>query len=538
MKYTRSTFWILVGLVSFFLFSFTIAFGQNSTLTSEIISDTLTLPGYPVYGSNQDTLFLVYSRLGSLKAEDRAARVTQRIYELARNDRYNSDSLKLEEIEGTMDVLYGDQIIVSISSLDAKNYGAGVEELALRCRNRIDQYILEYQKENQAEAWLLRIVMTLAALLSAILIFYLVGKGTKKLEGWIRRKEKVIFKDLSYKGYTFLNKDQEIILATKVLHFFKWVLIFFFLYLLLPILFSIFPFSRDWSEIILNLVLDPVKDGIRAIWDYLPNLFSILVIVIFVNYLIRFVRFVFKEIQDEKLNISGFHPDWAMPTYNIARFLLLAFMLVLIFPYLPGSDSVVFKGVSVFLGILFSLGSSSAITNMIAGLVITYMRPFKLGDRIKIADATGDVIEKTLLVTRIRTTKNEIITIPNSSVLSGNTVNYSLQAEKEGLILHTTITLGYDIPWPKVHKVLIDAAIATEHVMTEPKPFVLQTSLDDFYVSYQLNAYTKMANIQAKVYSELHQNIQDFCRDNDIEIMSPHYRANRDGSDSTIPSKE
>ena len=175
---------------------------------------------------------------------------------------------------------------------------------------------------------------------------------------------------------------------------------------------------------------------------------------------------------------------------------------------------------------------------MIAGLVITYMRPFKPGDRIKIADVSGDVIEKTLLVTRIKTPKNEIITIPNSSVLTGNTVNYSVQAAQQGLILHTTITLGYDLPWRKVHQTLIQAALATKDIETDPKPFVLQTSLDDFYVSYQLNAYTRQASRQAMIYSELHQNIQDYCRDADIEIMSPHYRSNRDGSESTIPGKD
>ncbi|TNF43267.1 MAG: mechanosensitive ion channel family protein, partial [Cytophagales bacterium] len=264
----------------------------------------------------------------------------------------------------------------------------------------------------------------------------------------------------------------------------------------------------------------------------------ILVIIIFMRYLIRFVRFIFREIELERLQVAGFHPDWAMPTYNIVRFLLLAFTLVLIFPYLPGSDSPIFKGVSVFVGVIFSLGSSSAITNMIAGLVITYMRPFKPGDRIKIADVQGDVVEKTILVTRIKTPKNEIITIPNSSVLTGNTINYSLQAEGQGLILYTSVTLGYDIPWRKIHETLIEAALATEYIEKDPKPFVLQTSLDDFYVSYQINAYTKQPNKQAIIYSHLHQNIQDCCQKYGIEIMSPHYRANRDGSDSTIPGGE
>ena len=185
---------------------------------------------------------------------------------------------------------------------------------------------------------------------------------------------------------------------------------------------------------------------------------------------------------------------------------------------------------------LFSLGSTTAIANMVAGLVITYMRPFEIGDRIKIGDVTGDVVEKTLLVTRVKTPLNEVITIPNSSVLNSNTTNYSSEAMENGLIIHSTVTIGYDVPWKDIHRALIDAALRTDKVLNEPEPFVLQTSLDDFYVSYQINAYIREASKQAHIYSNLHQNIQDVCNERGIEIMSPHYRAARDGNMTTIPA--
>ncbi len=499
--------------------------------------ETSALKGFPVFGADGDTLFLVYSRFGSLTPEDRANRITQRIQTLADNELYVSDSLRIEEVEESLDIIYDEQIIITISPTDARQYGAELGELAERCRATIDADVLAYQEQYRWQAWAMRIGLAMAALLTAVAIFFLVQRGFRKLANWISKQDRM-FRDFSYRNYTYLTKARELSLVLQLLGFFKWFLILLTLYLLLPVLFSIFPESRDWSDIIIGWVLQPIRKVLRSIWEYLPNLFSILVIIFFMRYLIRFIKFVFKEIESEKLEINGFHADWAMPTYNIVRFLLFAFTLVLIFPYLPGSDSPIFKGVTVFVGVLFSLGSSSAVTNMVAGLVITYMRPFKPGDRIKIAEVSGDVIEKTLLVTRIKTIKNEIITIPNSSVLTGNTVNYSQQAEQQGLILHTTITLGYDLPWRKVHQTLIDAALVTDFVEKEPKPFVLQTSLDDFYVSYQLNAYTKQASKQALVYSELHKNIQDFCRDRDIEIMSPHYRANRDGSDITIPKSE
>ena len=211
-------------------------------------------------------------------------------------------------------------------------------------------------------------------------------------------------------------------------------------------------------------------------------------------------------------------------------------MIVVIFPYLPGSDSPIFKGISVFLGFLFTFGSAGSLANLIAGLVLTYMRLFKIGDRVKIDDVVGDVIEKSSLVTRVRTIKNEIVSIPHSKVMSSHTINYSSDAPEKGLIIHTTVTIGYDVPWKDMHKALIEAATRTELILDTPEPFVLQTSLDDFYVSYQINGYTREPGKQAVIYSDLHRHIQDVCNENGIEILSPHYRAARDGNMSTIPA--
>jgi len=264
-------------------------------------------------------------------------------------------------------------------------------------------------------------------------------------------------------------------------------------------------------------------------------MFTIAVIVLFIFFLIRLLRFLSVQLENGSVVLKGFYSDWAKPTFNILRILLYAFMFVLIFPYLPGSHSPVFQGVSVFLGILFSLGSSSAISNMVAGLVITYMRPFKIGDRVRIGDVTGNVIEKSLLITRIRTIKNEEITVPNSTILNSHTINFSAESSSAGLILHTSVTIGYNAPWRVVHQLLIDAAMATTGVLKDKTPFVLQTSLDDFFVTYQLNAYTDQPTNQSAIYSGLHQNIQDLFNKAGVEIMSPHYRAQRDGNDSTIP---
>jgi small-conductance mechanosensitive channel len=247
------------------------------------------------------------------------------------------------------------------------------------------------------------------------------------------------------------------------------------------------------------------------------------------------LKYLKSEIEYEHLKIPGFYPDFAGSTFQILRVLLLAFMFVLMFPYLPGSDSPVFQGVSVFLGFLFTFGSAGSLSNVISGFVLTYMRLFKIGDRVKIGEVFGDVIEKSPLVTRIRTTKNEIISVPNSTILNSQTINFSSDAPDKGLILHTTVTIGYDAPWKQVHEALIEAALRTDLILKEPAPFVLQTALQDYYVAYQINGYTKDPNRQAGIYSDLHQNIQDVFNEKGIEIMSPAYSALRDGNKITLP---
>jgi len=492
--------------------------------------------GYPVFGVMNDTLFLIYSKIGALTPKERAINISRKIEKLYEDDFLKTDSILVLKSENTYDIVYGEIIIMSISESDAIWYDKSMHELAQSFKETIKNSIVEAKNANSWLKIIVRIGLVLLVIGIALGLIWLIGKGYSRFLLFINSKKDKWLKALSYKDYTFLTAEQEMQVILFLVKIFRWFVYAILLYITLPIIFSIFPFSRDWAEALLNLIWSPFKGVLNAIWKYLPNLFSILVIYFVMKYVIRFVRYVFHEIEAEKLKISGFHADWAMPTYSIVKFLLYAFMFVLIFPYLPGSDSNIFKGVSVFIGVLFSLGSSSAIANMVAGLVITYMRPFKIGDRIKIGDVTGDVVEKTLLVTRVRTIKNEVITIPNSSVLNGNTINYSVEAMEKGLIIHTTVTIGYDVPWKNMHKALIDSALRTDLILDEPKPFVLQTSLDDFYVSYQINAYIRETGKQAFIYSNLHQNIQDVCNEMGIEILSPHYRAARDGNMTTIPA--
>jgi small-conductance mechanosensitive channel len=291
--------------------------------------------------------------------------------------------------------------------------------------------------------------------------------------------------------------------------------------------FKIFPHTTGLSDQLLDYVISPVKRIAISIKNYLPNLFTILVIAFIFRFIKKFLRSITDKISDNKITFKGFYPDWAKPTYNIVIAILMVFTFILIFPYLPNSDSQIFQGVSVFLGLMISLGSTSVIGNIIAGFVITYMRPFKIGDRVKMDDTVGNVIEKTALVTRVKTAKNEVITIPNSSVMSTKTVNYTFSASQYGLILYTTVTIGYDVPWRLVHELLLKVAYKTDNLSRKQKPFIMQTAFEDFYVEYQLNVFTKDANKMNDIYSDLRKNIQDVFKEAGIEILSPHYRVNR-----------
>jgi len=490
--------------------------------------------GYPVVFFN-DTLFSVYNRQGSFSARDRATAITQRLEKISEEHFFSGDSLKVIEVEQTTDLQYGNILIMSIAEIDAVWMETQRAKLAGLYKEHIVKAIENYQHETSWQTLLKEAGLALVVIIAAGLVIY----ALQRIFNWsqqkfIAQKGKLI-KGLRIKNYELLTADRAVNVLLIIDTLIKWFFILIVVYLALPILFGIFPWTKDYSVKLLSYFITPVKKILIALWDYIPNLITIIVLVIVFRYIIRFLRFLKDEIERGVLRIPGFYTDWANPTFQIVRILVLAFLLIVIFPYMPGSESPVFKGVSVFVGVLFTFGSAGALGNVVAGLVLTYMRAFKIGDRVKIGDATGDIIEKSLLVTRIRTIKNEVISIPNSMVMNNHTVNYTIETANKGLIVYKTVTVGYDVPWRKVHALLIEAAKITNMLEAEPEPFVLQTSFDDFSVAYQINAYTKHASKQAVIYSELYQNLQDKFNEAGIEILSPSYQAIRDGSAVTIP---
>ncbi|MCB9173593.1 MAG: mechanosensitive ion channel [Flavobacteriales bacterium] len=495
-----------------------------------------TAKGFPVLGFFNDTLFTIYNKSGSFSAKERALAIANKIKNLSDVFGFKEDSLKLIPSEATLDLIYDETIIISISESDALWNNVTKQELGSTYKTVIAQAVLNYKSETSVSTLAKEIGLALLVLIITGFLLFYIGKLFKWTATKIEEQEDKKIKGIKIKNYTLFDAKRQINALLTLNTLLKWVVILLVIYIALPILFGIFPWTKDLAQTLFGYILNPVKRIASGLWNYLPNLITILVIVFVFRYVFRGLAFLKNEVENGNLTLPGFYTDWANPTYQIVKVIVFAFMLIVIFPYLPGSDSPIFQGVSVFLGFLFTFGSAGSLSNVIAGLVLTYMRLFKIGDRVKIGEVVGDVIEKSLLVTRVRTIKNEIISIPNSTVMNSHTVNYSSDAPEKGLIIHSTVTIGYDVPWRDTQQALIDAALKTELILKEPTPFVLQTSLDDFYVSYQINAYVREANKQASIYSALHQNIQDVFNERGIEILSPHYRAARDGNMTTIPA--
>lgn len=491
-------------------------------------------PGVPLVVDG-DTLFMLYAKQGGLSAHDRAETASEKILKIGKDLSLKVDSVHLFESDHFTDIMYGDKVVISLSDQDALWQNISREELAQTYRPIIEERIQSLKKEHSILQIAKRVALFILVLVIQYLLFKLTNYLFRKLRRqiiWVKQNK---LKSITVRDYEFLNTHRQGRILIFLNNILRYIVLLIQLMFSVPMLFAIFPQTENLAMRLFTYIIEPIKMVIKSVVEYIPNLFIIIVIYYCIKYIIKGIQYIANEIESEKLKITGFYPDWAQPTFNIIRFLLYAFMIAMIYPYLPGSDSGVFQGISVFVGLIISLGSSTVIGNIIAGFVITYMRPFKLGDRIKLNETTGNVIEKTPFVTRIRTPKNEVVTIPNSFIMSSHTVNFSASARQFGLIIHTTVTIGYDVPWRQVHQLLINAARSTPGVQSHPKPFVLETELQDYYPCYQINAYIKDADRLAQIYSDLHQNIQDVFNEAGIEIMSPHYYAERDGSGITIP---
>ena len=495
-----------------------------------------TTHGSPVMVDG-DTLFCLYTKKGGQSAVQRAQEAGELIELIGKKINVDPNRVYVENTDIFSDIMYDTEVLVSFTDADAMWEGISRDSLVANRKQIVVDKFRQMKKQYGMWRMVKNVLYCLLVLVAQYFLYRLTCWGFVKIEAKIQALKDTKLKSIKIQSYEILDTNQQVSLLLVASRIIKWIVVLIQLLISLPIIFGIFPSTKGFALQLLSYFLVPIKKIVLGVIGYIPNLISIFVIWYATKSLVRLARYIAGEIEKGDLKIKNFFPEWAMPTFQIVRILLYTFMIAMIYNYLPGSDSGVFQGISVFIGLIISLGSSTLIANLMAGLVITFMRPFRLGDRIKLNDTVGDIIEKTPLVTRVKTPKNEIVTVPNSFVMSSLTTNYSSSAQEYGLIIHTDVTFGYEVPWQQVHELMVKAALATPHIEAEPRPFVLQTKLDDWYVVYQINAYTRHPEYMAGIYSQLHGNIQDIFHAAGIEVMSPHFMGVRPNDQVIMPDE-
>jgi small-conductance mechanosensitive channel len=491
-------------------------------------------PAAPVLVGGERVIWITVGA-GPYTTQFRADRISQRIRDVVRDRSIPDPKVTVTEVDGSSELRVGQRLLMVVTQRDASSLGAARAALAEQNARELEAAIraerLRYAPGTLVRSGAYGLVATLVLGVVVWLILRLTRSIRSRIPGWQARR----LSALRVQQAEIVSADSLGRAIERTIRAIRLVLILIAIHLYLTYLLGLFPWTRVVSFTLLDYVVTPIRVAGAAFVGYLPKLLFVLVIAGVIYSAIRLVGLFFNQIRQGRIVFANFPAEWADPTNKIVRVLLIAFGVVVAFPYLPASDSPAFAGVSVFIGVLVSLSSSSALSNMIAGVVLTYTGAFRLGDRVKLGDAFGDIIETSLLVTRIRTIKNEDITIPNTIAMTSSMINYSREAGTLGLILHTSVTIGYDAPWRKVHELLVGAALETPGLLHEPRPFVWQTALNDFYVTYEINAYTNSPRDMVDIYAALHARIQDAFYAAGVEIMSPHYTALRDGNTVAIP---
>lgn len=477
----------------------------------------------------------VYEPVGGYTPEGRAEKIKTRIVALAKG-KIDPDAIRIEPREYWSEILAENEMIMAVTEVDSKKAGRPRAQLATEYAASIRQEIIVYRQEHTWRAIFRAVLYTIIA----TVILFVLAFALRKLRlfarsitlRWLENRSQNEKKSAFHITVTYIGTT-----ALALGAIVRWTVLIALFEIYLTVVLRFYSSTRAISMAVTEWLFSALSSLGKSGLEYLPNLMVITVIIFLASQLLRLINVLFEEIEKGNIQLNGFYPDWAPPTAKLIRILVIVLILVIIFPYLPGSKSPAFQGISIFVGVLLSLGSSSAVANAIAGVILTYMRSFLVGDWVKIGETTGEVVEKNMLVTRVLTPKREIITIPNAAVMGGAVTNYTSEAKKKGVIFHTTATIGYDAPWRTVHKLLIDAAHATKDILKEPAPFVLQTALNDFYVAYELNAYTDKPLHMQFIYSDLHQNIQDKFNEAGVEICSPHFAALRDGNTIALPDQ-
>jgi small-conductance mechanosensitive channel len=461
--------------------------------------------------------------VAGLSAVDRARVIKDRIIEFARDRDVPVGTLSLEESPLGTAIVAGGKPLLVVSDADSALEEMDRQTLARVTREILVERVKTWRAERAPEVRWRNAALAAAATLLLGVFLWIVSRVTRRLREYVRTRIASRVRSVGVQSFEFVKARHLQALAQSAPGFAFWVVVVAAIYTYLDFVLKLFPATRVLGEGLFSLVTDPLQTLGLGFLDQLPNLIFLVVLAFVVRYLLKLMRLYFEAIGRGALRFENFDAEWSLPTYKVLRLFVVILALVVAYPYIPGSDSAAFKGISVMLGVLFSLGSSSVIANVIAGYTMTYRRAFRTGDRIKVGEVMGEVVDSRIQVTMLRTPKNEMVVVPNSEILNTSLINYSTLAKTQGLVLHTTVGIGYETPWRQVEAMLLMAAARTEGLLREPPPFVLQKSLGDFCVVYEINAYIDSAARMPQLYSALHSNILDVFNEYGVQIMTPAY---------------
>lgn len=472
------------------------------------------------------TLFEVRG-VSSLPAGERAALIARQLIAVAADRSIPIESLRVVEDESASRILAGSRLIVALVDADAALEQVQRRALADAHLFRIRHAIADYREARTAPALrraLLRAAVATAVLwLAALVIVRLARKADGLLAARARGLPQTRIQALDFLGAGqawellrgTLAAARTLALLTLGLAYAGYLL-------------GLLPWTRALAGQVSGFVLRPLMLLSTAAAASLPDLAFLAVLFVVVRLAVRVLRLFFAAVESGRVRLASFDTEWAQPTYKVVRLILVAFGLIVAFPYIPGSESAAFRGVSIFFGILFSLGSTSAIANVVAGYALIYRRAFKVGDRIRVGDTIGDVTEMRLQVTHLRSIKNEEVILPNSELMASEVLNYSTRAGTEGLILHTDVGVGYSTSWHRVETLLLEAAGRMSIVEPAGRPYVLVKALGQFAVTYELNVFCREVKRMGRLYSEMHRHILDVFNEHEIQIMTPAYQGDPD----------
>jgi small-conductance mechanosensitive channel len=517
---TLFSFGLLLISLSIFSSIYSLALAQDEQGQYQR-SELLLSKSVPVIVDGNE-LFQV-GGITSYPAKERASVIAGRIKELAANKSFDPKNLQVTKEGNVTWIKAGDVGIMGMVEVDARREGVSLDTLVDMVKAKIILAVNKYRDDRAPRTLLINSGYALAVTVVTALLIW----GFIRLFAWFdmlgQRKIKARIERLESKSHNIIQADQIWDIIGGLLKTAKVLSMLAVIYSYLNLVLGLYPWTRLFALYLFSITIEPLRIIGMGLLTSLPNIFFLIIFFFIVRYVLKVTRLFFSGISRGSIRLASFDREWGLPTYKIVRLLIISFALVVAYPYIPGSSSDAFKGVSIFLGVIFSLGSSSVLTNIIAGYTITYQRAFKIGDRVNINNVVGDVISRSVLETRLRSLKNEEIVIPNSTVLSNNVINYSTEASTNGLILHTNVSIGYEVPWRQVETMLLLAAERTNGLKTEPKPFVLKQSLGDFAVNYELNVYCGEPKQMAKLYTDLHSNILDVFNEHNVQIMTPNY---------------